>query len=148
VVTKARASGDRLVRTQTRYSDDAAHVLEVHLEYSYEGFDFSRTYRPDPPVAALRFPLSQGRSWSGRWSGDVSGSYSVSVGGRETFGGSEVVRLATSTRFRGDIEGESHVTLWVDPKDGTVVRSAGNMTAEMGIGTYRTGFETTLASAP
>jgi hypothetical protein len=148
VVTKARASGDRLVRTTTRHTDTAAHVLEVHLEYSYEGFDFSRTYRPSPPVASLRFPFRTGRSWSGRWDGDVSGSYSVEVTGHEDFAGSDVARLDTSTRFRGDFEGSANVTLWVDPGDGTVMKTAGNMTVEMGFGTYRTGFATTLRTRP
>jgi hypothetical protein len=148
VVTKARASGDRLVRTTTRYTDATARVLEVHLEYSYEGFTFSRTYRPEPPVTSLRFPLAPGDSWSGRWSGDVSGSYSVAVEGRETSGGRRVVQLGTKTRFRGDLKGHANVTLWVDPRDGTVMRTAGNMTADMGFGTYRTGFATSLSSAP
>jgi hypothetical protein len=148
VVTEARASGDRLVRTTTRYTKAAAEVLEVHLEYSYEGFNFSRTYRPEPPVASLRFPLRAGRSWSGRWSGDVSGRYSVDVVGRERFAGSRVAQLQTKTRFRGDLNGRANVTLWVDPGDGTVMRTAGNMTVDMGFGTYRSGFATALRSAP
>jgi hypothetical protein len=148
VVTEARASGDRLVRTTTRYTDAAAHVLEVHLEYSYEGLDFSRTYRPRPPVASLRFPLHTGDGWSGTWKGDVSGSYSVHVEGRDAVGGVRVAKLDTRTRFRGDLRGRANVTLWVDPHDGTVMRTAGNMTVEMGFGTYRSGFETTLGSRP
>jgi hypothetical protein len=148
VVTRARASGDRLVKTTTRYTDTAARVLEVHLAYSYEGFDFSRTYRPSPPVASLKFPLRSGRTWSGSWQGDVSGSYSVEVEGRESFSGSPVARLGTTTRFRGDFEGRANVTMWVDPRDGTVMKTAGNMTVEMGFGTYRTGFATALRTGP
>jgi hypothetical protein len=148
VVTEARASGDRLVRTTTRYTDAAAHVTEVHLEYSYEGFNFSRTYRPKPPVASLRFPLRTGDGWSGTWKGDVSGSYSVHVDGRDAVGGVNVAKLDTSMRFRGDLRGRANVTVWVDPRDGTVMRTAGNMTVEMGFGTYRSGFETSLGSRP
>ena len=148
VITTARASDDRLVRTSTRYTGAAAEVLEVHLEYSYQGFHFSRSYRPSPPVESLRFPLQPGDSWSGHWNGDVSGDYSVSVAGRESVGGAPAMRLQTHTTFRGDFKGKANATLWVRPRNGTVVRTAGNVSVDMGFGTYRSGFATTLASAP
>ena len=150
VVTEMRSSRGRLTRTTTRYSRASADITEVYIKFTYSGYEFNQTYRPQPPVESLKFPLTEGDKWSGRWSGDVSGDYRASVVGREKVnaGGSsvEAVRLQTTTHFRGDFEGTANATIWVDPRTKAVVRTAGNLSVDSNFGSYSTGFATTLIS--
>lgn len=152
VVTEARSSGGRVSRSTARYTDAAAFITEVYVRFTYAGYEFEQTYRPNPPVENLRFPLRVGANWSGSWKGKVSGNYSVSVtdkarvsaGGRTV----EAFELETSTRFRGDFEGTANATIWVDPRTTAVLRTAGNVHVESGYGSYSTGFATALLSGP
>ena len=152
VVTEMRASRSRVSRTTTRYTRGAASVSEVYARFTYAGYTFEQTYRPNPPVELLRFPLTSGASWSGSWKGRVSGSYSVSVAGRERVRAAgrvvEAVRVETTTRFRGEFEGRANGTLWIDPRTKALVKTAGNLNVKSTYGSYATGFATALASGP
>lgn len=152
VVTEMKASRSRMSRTTTRYTRGGAFVTEVYVRFTYAGYTFEQTYRPSPQVEALRFPLTTGSSWSGSWKGKVSGSYSVSVGGRETVRAAgrtvEAIRVETSTRFRGDFKGRANATVWVDPRTKALVKTAGNLNVASAYGRYATGFATTLSSGP
>ena len=152
VVTEAKASNSRMARTTTRYTRAGAFVTQVYVRFSYAGYSFERTYRPQPEVESLRFPLTPGASWSGTWEGKVSGSYSMSVVGRETTTVSgravKTFKVETSTRFRGDFDGRAHATLWIDPRTKALVKTAGNLNVESAYGRYATGFATTLSSGP
>ena len=152
VVTEMRSSRGRLTRTTTRFSRASADITEVYIKFTYSGYEFNQTYRPQPAVESLRFPLAEGDRWSGRWSGDVSGDYRASVVGRETVnaGGSsvEAFKIQTTTHFRGDFEGTANATIWVDPRTKSVVRTAGNLSVDSRFGSYSTGFATSLMSGP
>ena len=152
VVTEMRSSGSRLTRTTTRYSRASADITEVYVKFSYGGYEFNQTYRPQPAVESLRFPIVGGDSWSGSWKGAVSGDYQVSVAGKETLtaGGRSVdaVKLQTRTRFRGDFEGTANATVWVDPRTKAIVRTAGNLAVDSNFGSYSTAFSTALVSGP
>jgi hypothetical protein len=151
VVTEMRSSDD-LIRTTTLYTKGAAFIKEVYVRMSDGGFTFSQTYRPKPPVQSLVFPLSRGRSWSGRWRGRVSGDYrvrvtgsrSLSVGGRRV----KAVGLDTLTHFRGQFRGRANATSWIDPDTAAPVETAGNTSLKSTFGTYRTAFHTRLQSGP
>ena len=152
VVTNMRASRGRLTRTTTRYSRASADITEVHIKFTYSGYEFNQTYRPKPPVPSLRFPMAKGDRWAAGWTGDVSGDYQASVVGKEAVkvGGRSVqaMRVETTTNFRGDFEGTANATIWVDPKTKAVVRTAGNLSVDSSFGSYSTGFVTTLSSGP
>lgn len=152
VVTEMRSSGSRLTRTTTRYSRASADITEVYIKFSYGGYGFDQTYRPQPAVESLRFPMVGGDSWSGSWKGAVSGDYQVSVAGNETVtaGGRSVnaVKLQTRTRFRGDFEGTANATVWVDPRTKAIVKTAGNLAVDSNFGSYSTAFSTALVSGP
>lgn len=152
VVTEARASSGRLVRTTTVYTKEVAEVTEVRIEYTFGGFDFSTTYEPSPPPEVLRFPLAVGDEWAGEWSARTSGSYSVSVEGRGAVRAAGVsidaFRLDTITRFRGELEGRAVATVWVDPATNLVIASNGEMHISTPFGRYNSAFETSLRSAP
>lgn len=152
VVTEARASRGRVARTTTAYTRKAAHVTEVYVRFSYSGYTFDRTYRPEPPVESLRFPLTPGEAWSGSWRGKVSGTYEAVVAGRGRMsaGGRsvEVVEVRTRTHFRGDFNGRANASLWIDPKTKAVVKTAGNLSVKSTYGSYSTGFATSLMSGP
>ena len=152
VVTDARASSDRLVRTVTVYTAERAEITEVHIEYAFGGFDFSTTYQPSPPPDVLHLPLSAGDEWSGEWSARTSGDYSVAVAGRDpvSVGGTSVdaYRLDTVTRFRGELEGRAVATVWIDPATNSVLASDGEMHLSTQFGRYNTAFQTALRSGP
>ncbi|MGH2693702.1 MAG: hypothetical protein ACRDJJ_02690 [Actinomycetota bacterium] len=152
IVSEAQVSQSRFSRTTIRFARDAAFITQVHARFSYGAFEFQNTYHPRPPVESLRFPLRVGMEWSGSWKDDVSGSYEIRVVRRVRMrvGRSEVdaFQLGSRTQFRGDFEGESIITLWVDPRTKAVVRTDGRMRLRSAFGTYETEFVTALRSAP
>ncbi len=152
VVAEQRQSDSRLTRTWTRFTPSGAHITKVYVKFSYSGFTFERTYEPQPPVEALRFPMTSGESWSGRWRSSTSGSYSVKVGGRTQIdvGGRSVsaYRVETTTEFRGDFEGKSRLTAYVDPDTKAIVATDGVLNVTSNFGRYSTVFETKLADGP
>ena len=152
VVTEMRSSNSRMTRTTTRFTKSSADITEVYVKFSYSGYQFNQTYRPQPPVESIRFPIVDGDSWSGSWKGDVSGSYSVAVQGREavSVNGRSVnaAKLQTRTQFRGDFKGTATATVWVDPKTKAIVKTAGNLAVESNFGSYSTAFSTVLTSGP
>jgi hypothetical protein len=152
VVSEVRASQSRVARTTFRFTPKRALITAVFTHFEYEGFEFSDSYHPDPPVEALQFPLDSGSSWSGKWEDKTSGDYSISVGGQDTvaISGENVhaFRITTETNFRGQFEGRSVVTIWYDPATKTIVRSDGNLDVESQFGRYNTEFKTTLTAGP
>lgn len=152
VLAVQKQSQSRETRTWTRFSPAGASITKVHVEFNYSGFGFNRTYEPQPPVEALRFPLKEGASWSGEWKADTSGSYSVKVGDRTQIdvGGRSVsaYRVETTTEFRGDFQGKSRLTAYVDPDTKALVATEGVLNVTSNFGRYSTVFETRLAGGP
>ena len=152
VVSEAQVSERRFSRTTVRFTRDAAFITKVYARFGYGAFNFENTYRPDPPVESLRFPLRAGMKWSGSWKDDVSGTYRIEVSRRMTIAVAgravETFRLATQTSFRGDFSGQATVTLWVDPETRAVVRTDGRMSLRSSFGSYDTEFLTVLRSGP
>ncbi len=152
VVTAAEASDNRLVRTTTRHTPNGAFVTRVHIEFDYQGANFTNDYEPNPPVEIARLPLRAGMSWRGQWDARTSGTYvvdvrdrvAVDVGGRAV----QAWPLRVETRFRGDFEGTSDVTVWVDPATAAVVRTESYMDLSSFFGDYKTRFEATLRDGP
>ncbi|HWC13059.1 MAG TPA: hypothetical protein VG929_00515 [Actinomycetota bacterium] len=152
VVTEARSSHNRLTKTTTLHAPDRARITKVHVRLSYEGFSFTNTYRPDPPVEAMRYPLREGDRWSGSWKDSTSGDYDIRVGGKEAVqvdGGTvQAFRVRTTTTFRGEIQGRGDVTVWIDPATAAVVKSEGRVELESVFGRYNTTFSATLQDGP
>lgn len=152
VVTEAHMSGDRVLRTTTRYTPQSASITDVHTSFNYEGFKFSQTYHPQPPVTSMQLPLDVGAKWSGSWQDDTSGDYRVEVLRREavTAGGKtcNCFVLDTFTRFRGDFQGTADITAWIDPATNVPVRSRGKIDLTTAFGRYKTAFLISLATGP
>lgn len=152
VVTEARSSQNRLTKTTTVHAPDRARITKVHVRLSYEGFSFTNTYRPDPPVEAVRYPLREGDRWSGSWKDSTSGDYQIRVGAKETVqvdgGMVQAFRVRTTTTFRGEIEGRGDVTAWIDPATAAVVKSEGRVQLESVFGRYNTTFSVALQDGP
>ncbi len=152
VVTKQEQSRSRTTTTWARFDASGVHVTKVHVEFNYSGFPFNRTYEPQPPVEAIRFPLTEGEKWSGKWKDETSGSYSVRVGNRRTIyiGGRRIAvfPLETTTEFRGDFEGKSRITVYVDPDTKAIVATDGVLNVTSRFGRYATVFETKLSDGP
>ena len=141
-----------MARTTSRYSKGSAHITEVYVRFAYSGYTFEQTYRPQPAVQSLRFPLRAGDSWNGSWKGKVSGTYSVSVIGREAVSAAgrnvQAMKVQTKTSFKGDFSGKANATMWIDPRTRAVLRTAGNLHVASTYGSYETGFATSLRSGP
>lgn len=152
VVTAAEASDSRFVRTTTRHTPDGAFVTNVYIKFDYQNTSFNNSYEPEPPVEILRFPLESGMDWSGEWSDRTSGDYEVVVGPRTAVkvGGRTVqaFEIRTFTRFRGDFDGTSNVTVWIDPATAAVVKTKGTIDVDSFFGTYRSEFTATLRDGP
>jgi hypothetical protein len=152
VVTEARASDSRFVRTTTRHTAQGAFVTDVYLKFDYEGVSFNNSYQPRPPVETLRLPLRAGMRWAGEWEDKTSGNYQIRVGEKEavSVGGRSVqaFRLHTVTHFRGEFDGSAIVTVWIDPATLAPVKTMGNLDVKSFFGEYRSEFSATLSSAP
>lgn len=152
VVTEAHASDNRLMRTTTRFSRADAVVTEVYARFTYEGFTFENSYQPQPPVESLRLPLSEGRSWSGEWRDSTSGTYRFEVVGRdevEVSGAAvQAFKIDYEMTFRGEFDGSSSGTVWVDPATKVPVRASGTLDLRSAFGRYTTEATTRLASGP
>ena len=152
VVSEARSSDSRTVRTTTAYTRNEAAITHVYALFSYEGFTFENSYEPRPPVESLRFPLKQGKSWSGSWRDSTSGDYSINVLGRDTVqvNGAAVTafKLSMVTDFRGEFSGTSKAILWVDVAKKAMVKTTGKIDLRSSYGRYVTEFNNKLRSGP
>ena len=152
IVTDQEASGSRRARTWTRFTPEGAHITKVYIEFEYSGFRFERTYVPQPPVEAMRFPLTAGEKWSGQWKASTSGSYTVEIGRprRLQIGGKTVTAypVDTVTEFRGDFEGKSRLVAYIDEETKSIVATNGALNVTSQFGRYSTVFDTKLASGP
>ena len=152
VVSEIEASGNRTVRTTSTFTRRSALVTEVYARFSYEGFTFENTYRPEPPVESLRFPLSEGDSWSGRWKDSTSGDYAIDVLEVEevSVGGAAInaFKLSSVTNFEGEFEGTAKALIWVDPSTKVVVKTTGRLDLRSAFGRYITEFSNALRSGP
>ena len=151
VVTE-QSAGSRVARTWMRFTPSGAHITKLYVRMVYSGFRFERTYVPQPPVEAFRFPFEEGASWSGRWKAQTSGTYSVRVGAprRLEIGAKTVTAypVDTTTTFTGDFEGRSRITAFVDPRTKSIVASDGALNVTSQFGRYSTVFETKLLGGP
>lgn len=152
VVAEAEASGNRVVRTTTLFTRRVAAVTNVYTRFTYEGFTYENTYQPDPPVVSLRFPLSDGKRWSGEWRDSTSGTYSFVVAGREQIevGGAAVqaFKIDYEMTFRGEFEGSSQGSVWIDPATRVAVVASGKLDLRSAFGRYTTDGRTQLTSGP
>ena len=152
VVTEAEASDNRLMRTTTRFTRAVAAVTDVYVRFTYEGFTFENSYQPQPPVESLRFPLSEGQKWAGRWRDSTSGTYRFGVAAREEIevGGAAVqaFKIVYEMTFKGEFDGTSSGTVWVDPATKAVVNASGILDLRSAFGRYTTEGTTRLVSGP
>lgn len=152
VVAEQKSSRSRLARTWTEFTPSGARVTKVYVRFEYSGFRFERTYDPQPPVEALRFPLSAGARWSGAWRASTSGSYQVQVGAPRniTIAGKNVdaYPVTTTMDFRGDFSGKSRITAYVDPDSKAVIATNGVLNVTSQFGRYSTVFDTNLVNGP
>lgn len=151
VVSEVRA-GRRVARTTAHFGPGNVVVTELYVRLDYGGISFERTYTPEPPVEAYRFPFRPGASWSGSWRDDTSGKYSVSVGDKRTItvGGRSVSAYPVRMRMElsGDFDGKSDATTWVDPRTRSIVATSGALNVSSAFGRYSTVFRTTLIEGP
>jgi hypothetical protein len=152
VVVMEQQAGSRVARSWTRFTPSGGHITKFYVRMVYSGFRFERTYVPQPPVEAFRFPFKEGEAWSGRWKAQTSGTYSVRIGApREIeIGGRTVTAypVDTTTTFTGDFEGRSRITAFVDPRTKSVIASDGALNVTSQFGRYSTVFETKLLGGP
>lgn len=152
VIETTRISSHRTLRTSTRHRRSTARIAEVVDAFSRTGSRHPITYRPGPTIRALELPLRTGDAWSGRWRGDASGSYRMSVGGFDeirTAGSSiRAARIVVRMEYRGAYEGYAVTTLWVDPTSRVVVASVGSMEVSGDFGRYTSDFDTRLREGP
>lgn len=152
VVSEQKASRSRVARTWTRFTPSGAHVTKLYVRFEYSGFSFERTYVPEPPVETLRFPFRSGAGWAGRWRASTSGSYRVEVGGPGSVSvgrrNVDAYRVDTDTEFRGDFEGKSRITTYVDPSTKAIVAAKGVLNVTSQFGRYTTVFDTRLIDGP
>ncbi|MFN2525952.1 MAG: hypothetical protein ABR505_06770 [Actinomycetota bacterium] len=152
VVTDARVSDSRSVRTTIEHSRSGARITRVVARFRYGSFTFENTYAPRPAAEALRLPLKVGDRWSGSWSAQTSGDYEFAVAAYEKLraGGRlvDVFRLNTHTVFRGEFEGEADIVTWVDPQRLAVVKTVGAVELRSAFGQFRSRFTTLLRRAP
>lgn len=152
VVAEARASDNRMMRTTTRFTRRLASVTDVYARFSYQGFTFENSYRPDPPVESLRFPLSGGQSWAGRWRDSTSGTYNFKVTGREQVEvdgrAVQAFKIAYEMTFSGEFDGSSQGTVWVDPATRVAVATRGRLDLRSSFGRYTTEGASHLTSGP
>lgn len=152
VVTDARSSHSRRMKTRTTHSPDGALITNVQVDFRYEGFSFTNSYQPSPPVEAVHLPLRAGQHWQGSWKDSTSGDYEVRVGepiSMTIAGGTvQAFPLHTVTDFRGEFEGRADVTIWIDPATSAIVKTQGEMKVKSVFGSYSTNFTATLRSAP
>ena len=152
VVSETISSDDRVLRTTTDYTRAGALITDVYTRLTYQGFAFENDYHPAPPVESLRFPLQDGAAWSGSWKDSTSGDYAVRVFGPTsvTVAGRAVraFQVATSTRFRGEFNGEAKTLAWIDPATKAVVKISGSADLNSTYGRYVTEFSNSLRSGP
>jgi len=152
VVAEAQTSGNRMMRTTTTFTPRVAAVTNVYARFSYQGFTFENSYQPDPPVESLRFPLSDGRSWSGRWRDSTSGTYGFDVVGREQVevnsAAVQAFKIDYEMTFKGEFDGTSNGTVWVDPATRVVASATGRLDLRSAFGRYTTEGTTQLVSGP
>lgn len=152
VVTRARASDDRMLRTTATYKRANALITDVYTRLTYEGFAFENQYHPAPPVESLRFPLRDGAAWRGTWRDSTSGSYEVTVFGPSTVSvrgrAVRTFQVATTTEFEGEFTGEAKTLSWIDPATKAVVKLSGSVDLDSAYGRYATEFSTSLRSGP
>lgn len=152
LISDERISSRRSSETTIKVNRKAALITRAHVRFEDESFRYENTYRPEPPIESLLFPLKVGRSWSGRWEADTSGRYEIDVvdRGAVTVGGRRVnaFRLDTVTFFNGEFEGRADVTVWIDPDTTMVVKSSGHLEIDSVFGSFESEFETTLESGP
>jgi hypothetical protein len=148
LVTDARSSRNRSIRTTAYLSRGALDITRVELRYR----GFSNTYQPSPPVRSLRLPLSVGASWSGSWEAETSGDYSMTVVDRERLEVDgrmvKTFKLDTVTTFRGEFRGRMVATVWVDPGSAMTIRSHGKVNVSTSIGSFASKFDTMLLRGP
>lgn len=152
VVSEIEASGNRTMRTTATYTRRSALVTEVYARFTYEGFSFENTYRPEPSVESLRFPLRMGATWSGRWKDSTSGEYWMDVIGiaEVKVGGATVnaFKLSSVTTFEGEFEGTAKALVWIDPTTKAMVKTTGRLDLRSAFGRYITEFSNVLRSGP
>jgi hypothetical protein len=152
VVSETSSSRDRVLRTTATFSRERALVTDVYSKLVYRGFAIENSYHPDPPVLALRLPLEQGDSWSGRWRDSTSGTYSMSVLGTESIqvGGASVgaVKVSSVMTFSGEFRGEAKTLTWVDPATKATVKTSGSVEMRSAYGRYEVDFSNRLLSGP
>jgi hypothetical protein len=148
VETFTRSSDDRESRSTIRYSSSRALITELFSKVTYGGVTFSDSIEPEPPIVSLTFPLEVGDQWSGSWSDETSGDYRVSIAGRDSIAGHEVVAIESTTVFSGRYDGEARLDAWIDPETNMILKSRGRLEIESNFGTYRTRFSATIDSGP
>lgn len=152
VVAEAQASGNRVMRTTTLFTRRVAAVTNVYTRFTYQGFTYENSYQPDPPVESLRFPLADGKRWSGEWRDSTSGTYSFVVAGREQIevggGAVQAFKIDYEMTFRGEFEGSSRGSVWIDPATRVAVVASGKLDLRSAFGRYTTEGRTQLTSGP
>lgn len=152
VVTKTVSSDRQTLTTTMRYSPQGAEITKVVVDFSYESFDFSQTYEPQPPVDALLFPLKRGKRWSGTWKARTSGDYKMRVQAVEDFEiddkPTKVYRISSVTNFKGDFSGRAQTTLWLDWRTKSLIKTDGKIAVASGFGEYTSSFNTLIQHGP
>jgi len=152
VITEGQVSQMRFTRDMTDWTPTGASVDQYFVRFTDGPVQYENSYSPGPPVRTLHLPLRGGDQWSGSWSAQTSGTYSVCVRSKDSLvvGGRPVFAYQVETRmmFSGEFHGSEDVTLWIDPASLTTVRAQGTLNVQGLGGAYKTQFDMDLQSAP
>lgn len=148
-----RIAQGRTVRVDARYTSSAAMLQRFRAEFTEAGITQTETIEPQPALALLKFPLSQGARWSGEFTdGESSGRYAFRVIARETIkaGGRQVRawKIDGSIEASGDGDASIQLTTWIDPESRAFMRLSGSIDATYELARYKASFTQTLISAP
>ena len=152
LASEERGSPYRSVHTRWVYTPRSALITQLSFRVRYQGFGYSRGYRPRPAIVSLRFPLTPGRQWAGRWAAQTSGSYRarvVEVAPVRAAGKTiRAAKVVTTTYLRGELKGRADLTAWIDSNTRAIVQTLGRVDVTSSFGRYVSEFHTLLASAP
>jgi hypothetical protein len=147
IATRSRRFGGLVCfRLQKRYTSDVANT-ETYLirggELFLVGLRVQALGRSQEvrPVPAVLFASSSGSSWSGRFTGATSGSYTVTGLGERVFRLAgrrlRVTGLRSSVSYRGAVSGTQTMTAWISPQRRLVVAERVSLRERLGVSDLR-----------
>jgi hypothetical protein len=146
-----RLSGDHVESWGYRLEDDGAHALFERSTLSVAGISATTQNEWSPPPLRLPADPEVGMTWTEEASSgdqritvasEISGQETVDVGGTPV----QVVLIASTIDYSGDVEGRIEDTSYYDPETGLEIRHISNASLDDGSSKVTTRWDATLRS--